>query len=83
MAAVSIADLAGVVHSSGKAFDGLTTGRLDTKNFLRSGSRDGITSRSDLLLLEDLLDAAQRVVDHRGSVNADFVCDLNRRVAVV
>ena len=35
MASISIADLAGVVYSSGKAFDGLATGRLDTENFLR------------------------------------------------
>lgn len=81
MAAISIADLAGVVYSSGKAFDGLTTGRLDTENFLRSGTLEGVTSRSDLLLLEDLRDAAQRVVDHRGPVDADFVCNVNRAIS--
>lgn len=81
MAAISIADLAGVVYSSGKAFDGLATGRLDTENFLRSGSLDGITSRSDLLLLEDLRDAAQLVVDHRGPVDSDFVCAVNRAIS--
>ena len=81
MASISIADLAGVVYSSGKAFDGLATGRLDTENFLRSGSLDGITSRSDLPLLEDLRDAAQRIVDHLGPVDVDFVCEINRAIS--
>lgn len=81
MAALDVADLAGVVYSAGKAFDGLSTGRLDTENFLRSGSLDGVTSRPDLLLLQDLRDAAQLVVDHRGPIDADFVCDVNRAIS--
>lgn len=63
---LTVADLAGVVYSSGKVFEGLSTGRLDTENFLRSGSLDGISSRADLALLEDLRDAAQFVIDHAG-----------------
>jgi len=69
------------VYSSDKVFDGLATGRLDTENFLRSGSLDGITSRSDLPLLEDLRDAAQRIVDHLGPVDVDFVCEINRAIS--
>lgn len=61
MATLTVADLSGVVYSSGKVFDGLSTGRLDTENFLRSGSLDGVASRADLALLEDLRDAAEAV----------------------
>ena len=75
---LTVADLAGVVYSSGKVFNGLSTGRLDTENFLRSGSTDGIASRADLALLEDLRDAAQFILDHRGrTVDAAFVSSLN------
>ena len=81
MSVLHVADLAGVAYSGGRAFDGLSVSRAGTENFLRSGSLDGITSRSDLSLLEDLRDAAQRIVDHRGSVDADFVCDVNRAIS--
>ncbi|TWS24002.1 Fic family protein [Tsukamurella sputi] len=78
MAEVGIADLAGVVYSAGKVFDGLSTGRLDTENFLRSGSLDGVASRADLALLEDLRDAAQYVLGHVGEVvDAGFVRAVN------
>lgn len=70
MSSITVADLAGVVYSSGTVFDGLRTGRLDTANFLRSGSLDGVTSRSDLALLEDLRDVAQFIIDH-GSTTID------------
>ena len=39
---LSTTDLVGVIYSSGKVFDGLGTGRVDTENFLRSGSTDGV-----------------------------------------
>ncbi len=81
MAALNVADLTGVVYSAGKAFDGLSTGRLETENFLRSGSLDGVTSRPDLLLLEDLRDTAQLVLDHRGPIDADFVREVNRTIS--
>ncbi|GAA4402546.1 Fic family protein [Tsukamurella soli] len=75
---ITIADLAGVAYSSGKVFDGLSTGRLDTENFLRYGSLDGVTSRQDLALLQDLRDAAQYVIDHAtDAVDAAFVSDIN------
>lgn len=78
---MSVPDLAGVVYSSGKVFDGLSTGRLDTENFLRSGSIDGVTSRSDLALLEDLRDVAQYVLDNAGSpINAAHVRAVNARI---
>jgi prophage maintenance system killer protein len=81
MAALTVADLAAVVYSSGKVFDGLSTGRLDTENFLRSGSLDGVASRADLALLEDLRDAAQFVIDHAGrTIDSDFVRAVNATI---
>ncbi|MFD3703162.1 Fic family protein [Nocardia sp. NPDC058658] len=81
MTRIDVVDLAGVVYSSGKVFDGLATGRLDTENFLRSGSLTGVTSRSDLALLEDLRDAAQFIIDHRGgTVDAAFVQSVNQQL---
>ena len=81
MTTIGIADLAGVVYSAGTVFDGLATGRRDTENFLRSGSLDGVTSRTDLALLEDLRDVAQFVLDHgRRPINAAFVCAVNAQI---
>jgi prophage maintenance system killer protein len=78
---LTVADLAGVVYSSGKVFDGLSTGRLDTENFLRSGSLDGVASRADLALLEDLRDAAQFVIDHAGrTIDSGFVRAVNATI---
>lgn len=81
--AIEVVDLAGVVYSSGKVFDGLSTGRLDTENFLRSGSLDGVTSRSDLALLEDLRDVAAFIIE-RGragaSIDASFVRAVNATI---
>jgi prophage maintenance system killer protein len=81
VSALTVSDLAAVVYSSGKVFDGLSTGRLDTENFLRSGSLDGVASRADLALLEDLRDAAQFVIDHLGrTINAGFVRAVNATI---
>ncbi|WP_026819990.1 Fic family protein [Arthrobacter castelli] len=81
MAALNITDLAGVVYSSGKVFDGLRTGRLDTENFLRSGSLEGVTSRSDLALLQDMRDVAQFVVNYGNQpIDARFVCEVNAQL---
>lgn len=81
MAALTVTDLAGVVYSSGKVFDGLRTGRVDTENFLRSGSLEGVTSRSDLALLQDMRDVAQFVIDHGGKpIDARFVRDVNAQL---
>ena len=78
MSTLTVADLAGVVYSAGTVFDGLATSLSDTESFLRSGSTDGIASRADLALLEDLRDAAQFILNHRGrTVDAAFVCSLN------
>lgn len=82
MTALTVADLAAVVYSSGKVFDGLSTGRLDTENFLRTGSLDGVTSRADLALLEDLRDTAQFVIDHAGhTLNSAFVRAVNATIS--
>lgn len=81
MPAITVADLVRVVYSSGKVFDGLSTGRLDTENFLRSGSTDGITSRADLALLEDLRDVAAAILDETARpTDASFVRDVNARL---
>lgn len=78
---LDVADLAGVVYSSGKVFDGLRTGRLDTENFLRSGSLDGITSRSDLALLQDLRDVAQYIIDnHEAPIDHEYVREVNATI---
>lgn len=78
MAQLRVVDLAAVVYSAGKVFDGLATGRLDTAEFLRSGSLRGVRSRADIALLEDLRDAAQFVIDHRGRpVDAAYVRGVN------
>lgn len=77
----TVLDLAGVIYSSGKVFDGLRTGRLDTENFLRSGSLDGVSSRADLALLEDLRDVAQFIVTQVGTpVDAAYVRAINARI---
>lgn len=78
---LSVNDLAGVIYSSGKVFDNLSTGRLDTENFLRSGTTAGITSRPDLALLQDLRDVADFIVANVDrEVDADYVRDINRRI---
>ena len=81
MTTLTVADLAGVVYSSGKVFDGLSTGRLDTENFLRSGSLDGVASRADLALLQDLRDAEQFVINQAGrTIDAQFVRAVNATI---
>lgn len=81
MSSIEVSDLAGVVYSSGKVFDGLSTGRLDTENFLRSGNLDGVTSRSDLALLQDLRDVAQFIIDHSDRpIDVAFVKDVNAQL---
>lgn len=78
MTRVTLGELAGVVYSAGKVFDDLRTGRIDTENFLRSGDTSGVTSRSDLALLEDLRDAAMFILEaDTATLDAEFVCALN------
>ena len=57
MEALTVADLAGVVYSSGKVFNGLSTGRIDTENFLCSGNLKGITSRKHSALCRQMDEA--------------------------
>lgn len=78
---LTVADLAAVVYSAGKVFNGLSTGRLDTENFLSSGNLDGIASRADLALLKDLRDAAQFVIDHADrTMDSGFVRSVNATI---
>lgn len=82
MTSITVADLAKVVYTSGKVFDGLATGRLDTENFLRSGSLEGVTSRADLALLEDLRDAGQFIIDHSNAlVDVEYVSAINSKIS--
>lgn len=81
---LSVADLASVVYSSGKVFDGLSTGRVDTTEFLRTGSRQGINTQFDLALLQDLRDVAQLIIDHASAhlpINAEFLMSINRSIS--
>ncbi|MGB3699430.1 MAG: Fic family protein [Gordonia sp. (in: high G+C Gram-positive bacteria)] len=81
MVQLTVGDLAGVVYSTGKVFDGLAAGRSDTESFLTSGSLAGIASRADLALLEDLRDVAQFIIDHADrSVDADHVMQINATI---
>ena len=69
-----------VIYSAGKVFDNLRTGRLATEEFLANGSTDGIASRADLQLLQDLRDAARialRAKHDWQAVTAELVCALN------
>lgn len=79
--ALDVADLAGVVYSAGTVFDGLNTSLPDTENFLRSGSLNGITSRSDLALLQDLRDVSQYIIDHRDApISSSYVRAVNAHI---
>lgn len=81
MTRVTLGELAGVVYSAGKVFDDLKTGRIDTENFLRSGDASGVTSRSDLALLEDLRDAAVFILESgSATLDAEFVRALNAQL---
>ena len=74
----TISDLAGVVYSSGKVFDGLTTGRLDTENFLLSGDIRGVASRQDLWLLQDLKAVAEFIIEHAEEpITANLLMQIN------
>ncbi|WP_232783768.1 MULTISPECIES: Fic family protein [Mycobacteriaceae] len=76
-----VADLADVVYSCGKVFNGLSVGRFDTESFLCSGRADKAVSRADLALLEDLRDSAQFVIDHAGhEIDAEFVRAVNATI---
>lgn len=59
----------------------LSTGRVDTAEFLRTGSTQGVATRFDLALLEDLRDVCQLIIDHASAnsgVDADFLRAINR-----
>lgn len=71
-------DLARVVYSAGKVFDGLSSTRLATEAFLHSDDTSGINSRRDLELLRDLKAVAELVIETSGSpITPDFVRALN------
>ena len=80
MARLTVADLAGVVYSCGKVFDGLSTGRARHRELPAFGKVLTEFYRvADLALLEDLRDAAQFVIDHAESstIGAAYVRAVN------
>lgn len=78
---LTVVDLAGVAYSAGRVFDGLSASRLDTEKFLRTGSLEGVVSRADLALLEDLRDVAQFVIDYAAhGIDAGFVRAVNATI---
>lgn len=78
MRPINVGDLVGVIYSSGKVFNGLETGRLDTEDFIRSGNLEAVTSVSDLHLLQDLRDVAEYVITHTDvPIDATYVKSLN------
>lgn len=81
MSALTVSDLAGVIYSSGKVFDALTTGRLDTESFLRSGDISVVASRHDLSLLQDLKAVAEFILGHaKEPITADFLMQINSQM---
>jgi hypothetical protein len=83
----TVLDLAGVIYSAGKVFDGLEAGRHDVDTYLGAGSLEGVTSSHDRALLADLRDVAQHVLEVTRvagagfRVDAAFVTALNARIA--
>lgn len=75
-----IIDLAAVIYSCGKVFDGLQTGRLDTEEFLRTDSTSGISSMHDLALLRDLKAAAGIVITHAGTPQGKIDATLLKQI---
>lgn len=59
---VAVKDLAGLLYSMGRTFDGLQTDRLSTEEFLRTGNTAVLGSKSNAALLADLLDASSLVL---------------------
>lgn len=55
---MSTKQLAGLLYSMGRTFDGLQTNYMNTEEFLRTGNPDVVNSKADYLLLKDLMDAA-------------------------
>jgi len=77
----TVADLADVVYSAGAVFDGLRASRLDTENFLSSGSLEGISSKSDRALLQGLRDLAQFIIGNRQPpVDSVYVRAVNEQI---
>ena len=72
--------LVAVIYSAGKVFENLRSGRLATAAFLENGTTDGISSRADLQLLQDLQAAARvalRIKRGRETIAATHVCEIN------
>lgn len=81
MTSLAVIDLAGVIYSSGKVFDGLTTGRLNTENFLRSGDPAFTASRQDLALLQDLKAVAEFIIEHaEEAITAALLMQINSQM---
>ncbi|MBM4574869.1 cell filamentation protein Fic [Rhodococcus hoagii] len=81
MSTITVSDLAGVVYTAGRVFDGLAVGRRETEEFLRAGRLTGVVSRADRALLEDLRDVGQFIIDHHDQpIDAAYVRAVNAQV---
>lgn len=81
MIILDVVDLAVVAYSAGTVFNELSASRNETENFLRSGDLEGITSRSDVALLQDLRDVSQFIIDNRHSpIDHAYVREVNARI---
>lgn len=65
---VAVKDLASLLYSMGRTFDGLKTDRISTEEFLRTGNAAVLGSKSNAALLADLLDASSLVLTADWSV---------------
>ena len=74
-------DLLDVIYTAGVVFDGLSTSRLATDRYLRSGDTDGVRGRGDLALLQDLEAAAEFVIATAGEpITAGYLGRINAQL---
>lgn len=69
-----------VIYSAGKVFENLQSGWPATAAFLENGTTDGISSRADLQLLQDLQAAARvalRIKRGGETIAATHVCEIH------
>ena len=73
LSVLSTKGLSRLLYQMGRTFDGLSSTRLSTQEFLETGNPRVLGSKSDLALLEDLRDAAQFTLHQDwASVNIDL-----------
>ena len=78
----TVKGLSRLLYRMGRTFDNLTTGRLDTEEFLRTGNPQVVASRSDFNLLCDLMDASKFILntDYSEPLTVEWVEGINARL---